>query len=68
MRILMMSWPWVLLGSKLFIILPKSLSVNVMFDNDLSVKSLKSVGSTLLIIRKHQEVCGNIIEIIQMII
>ena len=48
MWILIMLWPWALLGSKLFIILPISLSVNVMFDKDLSVKSSKSVGSTLL--------------------
>ena len=43
MRILIMSWPWALLVSKLLIILPISLSVNVMFDKDLSVKSSKSV-------------------------
>ena len=48
MRILIMSRSWALLGSKLLIILPISLSVNVMFDKDLSVKSSKSVGSTLL--------------------
>ena len=48
MRILIMSQSWALLGSKLLIILPISLSVNVMFDKDLSVKSSKSVGSTLL--------------------
>ena len=47
MRILIMSWPWALLGSKLLIILPTSLSVN-MFEKDLSLKSSKSVGSTLL--------------------
>ena len=38
MRILITSWPWALLGSKLLIILPISLSVNVMFEKDLSVK------------------------------
>ena len=53
MRILIMSWPWALLWSKLLIILPISLSVNVMFDNDLSVKSSKSVGSTLLFCTKE---------------
>ena len=48
MRMLIMLWSWALLGSKLLIILIIPLTENVMFDKDLSVKSSKSVGSTLL--------------------
>ena len=47
-RILVMLWPWALLGSKPLVILPISLPANGMFSKDLSVKSSKSVGSTLL--------------------
>ena len=51
---LIISWPWALLGSKLLIIFPMSLSVKEMLDRDLSVKLSQLVGSTLVfVINEH---------------
>ena len=43
LQVLILSWSWALLRSKPLSILPISLSVNVMFDKDLSVKSSEPV-------------------------
>ena len=48
MSILIISWPWALLGSNPLIIFPMSLSVKEMLDKDLSFKLSKSVGSSLV--------------------
>ena len=54
MRMLIISWPWALLGSKHLIIFPMSLSVKEMLDRDLSVKLSQLVGSTLVfVINEH---------------
>ena len=54
MRILMISWPWALLGSKPLIIFPMSLSVKEILDKDLSVELLQLVGSSqVFVINEH---------------
>ena len=54
MRMLIISWPQALLGSKHLIIFPMSISVKKMLDRDLSVKISQLVGSTLVfVINEH---------------